>query len=72
MATAEFSKFAGILSAALSQHTPVFLPGKSHGQRRLVGYSPLGRKRVGKDLATKQQKPKQDQGHYFLNLEELI
>ena len=20
--------------------TPVFLPGKSHGQRRLVGYSP--------------------------------
>ena len=22
------------------QPTPVFLPGKSHGQRRLVGYSP--------------------------------
>ena len=22
------------------QHTPVFLPGKSYGQRRLVGYSP--------------------------------
>ena len=22
------------------QHTPVFLPGKSHGQRSLVGYSP--------------------------------
>ena len=21
-------------------HTPVFLPGKSHGQRGLVGYSP--------------------------------
>ena len=27
-----------------SQSTPVFLPGKSHGQRSLVGYSPLGRK----------------------------
>ena len=26
------------------QHTPVFLPGKSHGQRSLVGYSPWGRK----------------------------
>ena len=26
--------------------TPVFLPGKSHGQRRLVGYSPKG----GKEL----------------------
>ena len=24
--------------------TPVFLPWKSHGQRSLVGYSPLGRK----------------------------
>ena len=24
--------------------TPVFLPGKSHGQRSLVGYSPWGRK----------------------------
>ena len=22
--------------------TPVFLPGKSHGQRSLVGYSPCG------------------------------
>ena len=26
------------------QPTPVFLPGKSHGQRSLVGYSPCGRK----------------------------
>ena len=26
------------------QPTPVFLPGKSLGQRRLVGYSPWGRK----------------------------
>ena len=37
------------------QPTPVFLPGKSHGQRRLVGYSPCGAKRVGLDLITKQQ-----------------
>ena len=27
--------------------TPVFLPGKSHGQRRLSGYSPWGGKRIG-------------------------
>ena len=26
------------------QPIPVFLPGESHGQRRLAGYSPLGRK----------------------------
>ena len=25
---------------------PVFLPGKSHGQRNLVGYSPWGRKEL--------------------------
>ena len=34
---------------------PVFLPGKFHGQRSLVGYSPWGHKRVRQDLATKQQ-----------------
>ena len=33
------------------QLTPVFLPGKSHGWRSLVGYSPRGR-RVGHDWAT--------------------
>ena len=26
------------------QPTSVFLPGESHGQRSLVGYSPLGQK----------------------------
>ena len=26
------------------QPTPVFLPGESHGQRSLVGYSPWGNK----------------------------
>ena len=34
------------------QPTPVFLPGKSHGQRCLVGYSPWGR-RVRRDWMTK-------------------
>ena len=27
--------------------TPGFLPGESHGQRSLVGYSPLGHKESG-------------------------
>jgi len=26
--------------------TPIFLPGKSHGQRRLVGYSPWDHKEL--------------------------
>ena len=29
------------------QPTPVFLPGKSHGQRSLAGYSPWGHKELG-------------------------
>ena len=31
------------------QPTPVFLPGKSYGQRGLVGYSPWGLKGAGDD-----------------------
>ena len=34
------------------QPTPVFLPGKSHEQNRLMGY--MGSERVGHDFATKQ------------------
>ena len=37
------------------QPTPVFLPGKSPGQRNLAGCGPWGCKRVRHDLATKQQ-----------------
>jgi len=33
------------------QSTPALLPGKSHGRRSLIGYSPWGR-RVGHDWAT--------------------
>ena len=36
------------------QPTPVFLPGKSHGQRGLVGYSPWGHKKIWHDWVTKQ------------------
>ena len=35
--------------------TPALLPGKSHGQRSLVGYSPRGSQRVGHDLVTMQK-----------------
>ena len=34
------------------QPTPIFLPGKFHGQRRLAGYSPWGCKRFGRELVT--------------------
>ena len=35
------------------QTTPVFLPGESHGQRSMAGYSPWGYKRAEHDVATK-------------------
>ena len=37
------------------QPTPVFFPGKFHGQRSLAGYSPWGLKRIRYNLVTKQQ-----------------
>ena len=40
------------------QPTPLFLSGKSHEQRSLVGYCPWGHKRVGHDWASKQQNNK--------------
>ena len=38
------------------QHTPVFLPGKCHGQRSPVGYSPRGHKRVRHNWAQQNKK----------------
>ena len=37
------------------QPTSVFLPGESHGQRSLAGYSPWGHQRVRHDSETKRQ-----------------
>ena len=37
------------------QPTPIFLPGKSHGQRSLADHSPWDCKRAGQNLATTQQ-----------------
>ena len=34
------------------QHTPLFLPGESHGQRSLVGYSPKDHKELDTTEAT--------------------
>ena len=48
------------------QPTPVFLSGKSHGQRRLEGYHPWGHKRVGHDLAAKQEQQQQCSWWYTL------
>ena len=39
-------KFQKILWRREWQPTPIFLPGKSHGQRRLVGYSSWGHKEL--------------------------
>ena len=45
------------------QPTPVFLHGKVHGQRILVGYSLGGHKTVRHDLETKQQQLKLENFH---------
>ena len=40
------------------QPTPVFLPGESHGQRRLAGYSPQGHRESDTTEATEQAQAK--------------
>ena len=49
------------------QSSPVSLPEKSHGEGTLAGYSPWGCKRVGHDLATKQQQPFPFDNHSIYN-----
>ena len=49
------------------QPTPVFLPGESHRQRSLVGYSPWGHKELDTTEATKQKK----EVTYELNIEDV-
>ena len=53
--TSSISGLRRSLGVGNIQPTPVFLPGESHGQGSLAGYSPWDRKRVGHDLAIKQQ-----------------
>ena len=53
---ARFDPWVGNILWRKQRLTPVFLPGKSHGQRSLVGYSSWGGERVRHDLATKQQR----------------
>ena len=49
------------------QPTPVFLPGKCHGQRSLASYSPWSHKRVRHNLATKQQQEQSSLKHSHWN-----
>ena len=50
------------------QPTLVFLAGKFYGQRSLEGYSTLGPKRVGYNLATKQQQVSRKPSVMFLKI----
>ena len=49
------------------QPTPVLLPGKSHGWRSLIGYSPWGLKESDTTEATQQQQQRQDDFHFGRN-----
>ena len=47
-----FCDYIGCYRRRQWQPTPVLLPGKSHGQRGLVGCSPWGRKELDMTEAT--------------------
>ena len=56
MEKTQFNSLVGkILWERKWQPTPVFLPGKSHGQRSLEGYSPWNHKRVKHNFMTEPQ-----------------
>ena len=51
------------------QFTPVFLPGESHGQRSLVGYSPWGCKESDStEVIEHEQEQKKINGYFFVIL----
>ena len=54
------------------QSTPGFLPGKSHAQRSLAGYSLWGCKRVRHDLAIKQQQHFSDEATHQERLQDFF
>ena len=55
------------------QPTPVFLPGESHGQRNLAGYSPQGHKELDRsDLACTFRKDNHPASWIFLRAAEMI
>ena len=43
------------LEEKMATHSYMFLPGKSHEQRSLVGYSPWGHRRARHNLETKEK-----------------
>ena len=56
------------LEKEMAMHSNI-LTGKSHGQRRLVGYSPRGGKRVRRDSVTQQQQLKEKKTEINLRIQ---
>ena len=56
------------LEKEMAMHSSI-LAGESHGQRRLVGYSPWGGKRVRRDSVTKQQQLKEQKTEINLRIQ---
>ena len=60
--------FGKILWRRKEQPTPLFLPGKYHGQRSLAGYSSSGHKSVWHDLMDKQQQHTDEGKCLYINI----
>ena len=58
------------LLGGLWQSTPALLPGKSHGWRSLIGYSPWGRKEL--DTTERLQTQKETKDQYIENYKTLL
>ena len=52
------------------QHSPIFLPGESHGERSLVGYGPWGCKKS--DMTELTYHSQQTKARVFINYQRLV
>ena len=61
--TGDLGSIPGLVRSLGGGHTPVFLPGESHQQKSLAGYSPWGRKELDTTEQLSTQEIEEEPGH---------
>ena len=62
----DLGSIPGLVGSPGGGHTPVFLPGESHQQRSLVGYSPWDRKELDTTEQLSTHKIEEETGHHVM------
>ena len=62
----DLGSIPGLVRSPGGGHTPVLLPGESHQQRSLVGYSPWDRKELDTTEQLSTHKTEEETGHHVI------